>query len=312
MVYQSTKIVSIFNQLLGESAWIRKGGQQAVYHCPFCTHRKKKLEIAVDGEDFGSYNCWICGTSGKALHTLLWKLKAPPSAFTELSKYTGGPSKYTKSTDVEEVRLDLPDEFISLVDGEKTMEYVNALDYLRSRKITKEDIIRYNIGYCESGDYRNRVVMPSYDADGKLNFFCARAYNNHTNMAYMLPPWDKNIIGYELLINWAAPVTIVEGTFDAIAVRRNAIPLFGNTISDKLLLKIIESGVEEVNILLDNDALRKAMAIYTILTRYSIKTKLIKLEQKDPSVLGFNKVTEIINASSSTDYEDMVLMKINS
>jgi len=310
MVYQSTKIISIFNQLLGPS-WLRKGGQQAVYRCPFCNHRKKKLEIAVGGEDFGSYNCWICGTSGKALHTLLWKLKAPRHVFTELAKYAGGPTKYTQSSESKETHLSLPAEFISLIDAEKTVECVNALDYLRSRKITREDIIRYNLGYCVGGDYKNRIIMPSYDLDGRLNFFCARSYNNHIKPSYILPSWDKNVIGYELFINWSEPITIVEGCFDAIAVRKNGIPLFGNTISDKLLLKIIESNVE-VNILLDNDAFKKAMEIYSILTAYSIKTKLIKLEQKDPSVLGFNRVTEIIESSTSTDYEDMVLMKINS
>lgn len=311
MLYQSTKIVSIFNRLLGQDPWMRKGGFQAIYKCPFCTHRKKKLEIAVGGEDFGSYHCWICGVSGKSFHTLLWKLKASQNFYSELSQYTGGPTRYQKKeSDVPEFRL--PNEFISLIEPNKTFECANALDYLKSRSIKKEDIIRYNIGYCESGEYKNRIIIPSYDKDGHLNFFCGRDYNGHTNISYMLPPWDKDIIGFELLINWAQPVTIVEGAFDAISIRRNAIPLFGNTMSDKLLLTIIEKQVSEVNIVLDNDAFAKAVSIYNILTRHSIKTKLIKLDEKDPSVLGFSRVSEIIRESQSTGYEDMIYMKMNS
>jgi len=310
MEYQSSKIIEIFNRLLGQS-WIRKGMTQAIYKCPFCSHHKKKLEIAVGGPDLGSYHCWICGVSGKTFNTLLWKLRADKNVYAELAKYAG--NKVYKNFESNDIVLSLPNEFISLSKpGIKTFEYVNAISYLRDRNITKEDIIRYNIGYCEQGDYKNRVVIPSYNKDGKLNFFCARAYNDLSNViSYMLPPWDKDIVGFELLINWKAPVIIVEGAFDAIAIRRNVIPLFGNTISNKLLLTIVENEASEVNIILDNDAFSKSVSIYNILNRYSIKTKLIKLDEKDPSVLGFNRINTIISDAVFTDYEDLIRMKMN-
>jgi len=310
MVYQSIKILSIFDRILGQRAKLRKGGIQAIYKCPFCLHPKKKLEIAIGGDNFGSYHCWVCGISGKSFHTLLKKLKVSIDVHTEISQYTGTSYRY-KNNDIHDNELSLPDEFISLIKADKTFECINALNYLESRNIIKKDIIRYNIGYCEHGDYKNRVIIPSYDKNGKLNFFCARAYNNHTNISYLLPPWDKNIVGFELLINWREPVTIVEGAFDAMAVVRNAVPLFGNTISEKLLLSIIENEVSGVNILLDNDAFSMAVEVYDILNRYNIKTKLIKLDEKDPSVLGFERVNEIINHADSTNYEDLIRMKIS-
>ena len=48
------------------------------------------------------------------------------------------------------------------------------------------------------------------------------------------PKVSKDIIGFNLFINWNEPIVIVEGAFDAIAVKRNAIPLFGKVILDKL------------------------------------------------------------------------------
>jgi type I restriction enzyme M protein len=53
-----------------------------------------------------------------------------------------------------------------------------------------------------------------------------------------------------LFINWSLPLVLVEGSFDAIAVRRNAIPLFGKTISEDLRKKIIENNLIEAILVL--------------------------------------------------------------
>ena len=36
------------------------------------------------------------------------------------------------------------------------------------RGLSFDDIIRYNLGYCLSGTYQNRIIIPSYDSDGQL------------------------------------------------------------------------------------------------------------------------------------------------
>ncbi len=42
-----------------------------------------------------------------------------------------------------------------------------------------EDIIKYNIGFCNEGPYGGRVIIPSYDDNGKLNYFIARDYKGY-------------------------------------------------------------------------------------------------------------------------------------
>jgi DNA primase len=208
--------------------------------------------------------------------------------------------------------LSLPDEFIPLWKQSKLSEYGIAMSYLKSRGVTMDDILRYNIGYCERGDYEKRILIPSYDKGGDVNFFAARAFYDSA-YKYMLSPWPKDIIGFELFINWNEPVTLVEGTFDAIAVRNNAIPLFGTTMSDKLKERIVLSGMGRVNVVLDSDepGTKGAIKIYEFLQGYDIDVHLIRLGDKDPSVLGFESVTKIINESKPYSFSDILKTKLS-
>ena len=67
-----------------------------------------------------------------------------------------------------------------------------------------------------------------------LDYFVARSFEKEPSRKYDAPSSDKNIIGFENMINWNIPVVLCEGAFDAIAIKRNAIPLFGKNISKKV------------------------------------------------------------------------------
>jgi DNA primase len=125
-------------------------------------------------------------------------------------------------------------------------EYKNAMYYLKKRGLTRDDIVRYNIGYCEKGEYDGHVIVPSYDADGKLNFFMGRRYYNVERVIpHKKPEVPMNLIGFECFVNYSEPLNLVEGVFDAIAVRVNAIPLFGKYMSAKLKEAIVLNNVKQ-------------------------------------------------------------------
>ena len=311
MMLQQVQLTSLLDRVLNQSARIRKG-HEAVYFCPFCNHYKKKLEINLETQN---WQCWVCHASGKSIRSFFKKLRVNYAFYSELYKIVGDYQFRPRISDEEKHQLlSLPNEFLPLTSCAKSMEYGIAVSYLRSRGIIKSDIFRYNIGYCEHGEYRRRIVIPSYDKEGNVNFFSARAYHDGTTMKYKLPPWPKDIVGFELFINWNEPITLVEGQWDAITIRRNAIPLFGTTISDHLREAIIENGVSRVNIVLDNDALKSAIRIFDNIERFKafdIEVHLIKLKDKDPSVLGFKKIDEIINESKPTEFSDIIRLKMN-
>lgn len=307
---KESQLFTLLDKVLNQTSYIRKG-EEAVYFCPFCTHHKKKLEVNVRTQE---WHCWICNSSGKSIRSLFYKLKAKDRYFDELYKIVGQHWKRPEREENKHLQLSLPDEFIPLSKSSNNItDYGIAMQYLNKRNVSMDDIIRYNVGFCDSGTYEKRVVVPSYDKDGNVNFFAARSYND-SYYKYMLPPWPKDIIGFELFVNWDEPITLVEGTFDAMAVKNNVIPLFGTTITFALKLAIVVNQVRRVNIVLDNDALKQAVDIFDRIEDLQVNKidiHLVELGDKDPSVMGFEAVNELINKSRAFDFSDIIRAKLN-
>lgn len=306
---KESQLFALLDKVLNQTSYIRKG-EEAVYFCPFCTHYKKKLEVNVRTQE---WHCWICNACGKSIRSLFYKLKTKESYFDELYKILG--TSWTKS-DNSAPKLfypTLPNEFIPLSNKSKNEEYGLSMAYLQDRNVTMDDIIRYNIGYCAEGQYKNRVIIPSYDKNADVNFFAARSFNEGA-YKYMLPSWPKDIVGFELFVNWNEPITLCEGTFDGVAIRNNAIPLFGTTLTFALKMAIVANKVKRVNIVLDNDALKQAIDIFDRIEDMQVNhidIHLIRLGEKDPSILGFDAVTDIINNSKPFDFTDIIKTRLD-
>tara|TARA_R100001443_G_C3356238_1_gene178006 strand:+ start:1328 stop:2248 length:921 start_codon:yes stop_codon:yes gene_type:complete len=280
---------------------------EITFHCPFCKHHKKKLNINLISE---KWHCWVCGVGGHKIVGLFRKLKLEKRFFTDLSKIIGTTlSSFSKDKSYETVSL--PKEFNQLSSASSSNPEVrNALSYLRKRGLTSQDILKYNIGYCDSGKYGGMIIIPSYDEDGVLNFFTGRSYYD-VNFKHLNPTVSKDIVGFGLFVNWDLPITIVEGAFDAIAIKRNAIPLFGKQILDKLKIKILEKDVKEINIALDKDAMKSAISMAQYFIGRGITVNFVDLPEEDPSELGFEKITKIIRNVESLTPKKLLEYKIN-
>jgi DNA primase len=120
----------------------------------------------------------------------------------------------------------------------------------------------YNIGFCYRGIYENRIIIPSYDCERRINYFIARSYLNRTKMKYKNPEAQKELIIFnEYLVNWDETIYIVEGAFDSIFIP-NAIPLLGKFMSDHLFNTLYERAKGKIVIVLDPDAWNDAERLY--------------------------------------------------
>jgi DNA primase len=147
------------------------------------------------------------------------------------------------------------------------------------------------------------VVIPSYNNEGKLNYYVARNFNPNSKVKYKNPALSKNIIPFELYINWSSPLILCEGMFDAMAIKRNAIPLLGKHIQDSLMKKIVTSTVKQVYIALDKDAMKDALRFAELLINEGKEVYLVDLDEKDPSEMGFTHFTNLIqNTQPLTQY----------
>lgn len=284
------------------------------FTCPFCNHHKPKLEVDMQTTSDGKnpWNCWVCGTKGRTLVGLFRKLGASREKVAELKPFV----KYIPAEGAEEqiakVVITLPKEYKSLA-GQKSnsIAYKQAMAYINKRKISREDILKYGIGYCESGQYANSIIVQSFDKEGKLNYFISRSFEKEPVRKYNAPRCNKNeIVGLEHYINWKCPVILCEGIFDAIAIRRNAIPLFGKTISTALMMQLVQSDVKTVYIALDTDALNDALKHAHKLMDLGKEVYLVELEGKDPSDIGFEAMTQHLYNASQLTYSDLLYKKL--
>ena len=302
------RIINLLSRVIGNTGRRLKKSNEYMFWSPFISHHKPKLQINVQTQ---KWHCWVSNQGGHNLFQLFKKLKASKEHFDELVELVGDKKYVRKNTNKEDKKIvRLPNEFKPLwLDGNSIIRK-HAIVYLKNRGITLVDIIRYGIGYCEEGLYANRIIVPSYSSDGELNYFVGRDIYEG-GMKYQNPPVSKDVIGLDLFINWNEPIVLCEGVFDAIAIRRNAIPLFGKTIPKSLMKKIYEKQVKQIYILLDSDAIMDSIKMTDSLMKNGIDVYYVNLSEEDPSDMGFKKVINLIKETKQTSFSDLMRMKLN-
>lgn len=299
-------LLSLLNEVTGQTAKLRKGGLQAVYFCNQCNHYKRKCECLLEPPYV--FHCWVCQKSG-TLFSFLRLYNASSKHHCRLQSIIGNTEIWSYKQKVESSSVSLPNDFISCSESNHTINYCHAMKYLKRRGITMEDIYRYNIGYSPDL-YKDCIIVPSYDNEGKLNYFSSRYYYPSERFKYKNAPFSKNIVGFESFINFDEPVTLVEGVFDAIAVRTNAVPLFGTSLSERLLDQLLLHKTRRVNMVLDNDAMKSAIKATQELWRWGINVHVVKLNEKDPSEMGFDRVHDLIEQSKPFEFSDLIYSKL--
>jgi DNA primase len=309
---KNVKLLQLLESVLGKGK--PTSGNNIAFFSPFISHYKPKLEIDIatnhNGENL--WHCWISDKKGRSIATLFKQLNLPKERFEQLNRIIENSKYRTPISETKQlVTLQLPQEYKPLWIQKKSPDYRNALHYLKQRGITIFDILKYRIGYCESGEYSGKVIIPSYDATGQLNYFVSRAYYSADTQRHKNPKVSKDIIGFELFINWVEPIILCEGSFDAIAVKRNAIPLFGKIIQPALQKKIIEERVKNIYLCLDPDALKNSIQIAERFMAEGLNVYFVELPNNtDASELGFQKINELIQDTDVLTFERLMQLKM--
>lgn len=263
-------ILDILDDILGERQKSNEGKQQVSYDCPVCSHDIKGLQDGDGKGNFevnyrlGVYKCWACsethGTHG-SLRKLI-NIYAPKKIKERyFSLVDGSDFEYSEANIVTE-KIGLPKEYIPLSNNtSEDYQTIKVKKYLRSRAITQEIIINNKIGFCKGGKYSGRVIIPSYDKYGELNYFISRSYVNH-KMKYINPITSKeDIIFNEDKIDWNKNLFLVEGVFDSLFIP-NSIPMLGKVMGDKLWEVIYKKLTKKIFIVLDSDAWGDSVKLY--------------------------------------------------
>lgn len=298
------KKIKILYNIFGD---YHKSRDEFLFHCPKCNHHKKKLSINLDKD---KYKCWVCDYRGNTISRLVrrWGSFSQQQNWSELTSDFNPTAFENLFSDIEEVEekqtIELPTEFNTLATNNGSLTSLPAKKYLKTRGVNKEDILKWKIGFCSHGEFKDRIIIPSFDADGDLNFFIARSYSGDWKK-YKNPRVSKNIIFNELYVDWTSDLTIVEGVFDAI-IAGNSVPILGSTLSEKhkLFEKIVENDTP-VYVALDPDAESKALKLIQKLIQYDVEVYKVKIEP-------YNDVAEMSKEEYQKRKSEAILMNSNS
>lgn len=302
-VSQEQKL-KILSNILG-SPHIR--GQENLFNCPKCDHQKKKLSINIEKNVF---KCWVCDWSGKNIYRIVKRYGTVDNRYTwksfddqlEIEKFSD--KLFSRKEDTNTVKLSLPREFISLANKNLPNTSMIPLNYLKSRGIDKNIITKWKMGYCPTGKYSGRILIPSFDDDGNINYFVTRSYDNNWKK-YLNPNVSKDMIFNHPYIDFDKDVVLVEGVFDATKVGQNAIPLLGSTLNEnsKLFYEIVKND-STVYLALDPDAHKKTSKIVSLFLKYDIQVFVIDVQP-------FSDVGEMTQQQFLQRKQTAVLLNIN-
>lgn len=262
------QIENLLAQFLGKAKKEMTDEGQLQFNCPMCAINKGlltndgKYNLEVNLKKL-KYKCWVCSETDD-MHGSLTKLIKLFGNNNLLSEY-----KALVKNIRESYLYYLPDgsvtsavnQDIVLPEGYKRLypsfSNKDAMEYLEGRGLTKEIIEKFRIGYIDNSRFSNfnkRIVLPSFDSYGDLNYWTSRSYG--LSKQYINAEANKEeIIFNEYFLNWYADITLVEGPFDHLVVP-NSIPLLGKVLKKncKIFNTITKKLHGSINIFLDNDA----------------------------------------------------------
>lgn len=265
---------------------VSANGQDISIICPICkskkneAYSKKKLVVRFDGLT----HCWVCDYKSKNLIHLI-KTSNPSGLKEYLDKFINKQQVYESTQEQlfeQEEKVKLPESFQLLATALDTPHVLSLKEYLKSRLPDFDrDLWYWRLGFTsfDEKEYRNRVIIPSYDQNGDLNYFTARHIKGY-NPKYKNPDNVKreDIIFNEINIDWTKELTLVEGPFDLVKCNDNATCVLGSSLTTDYLLfqKIVQNNT---NILLayDPDVFGKTLKLAKSLSEYGIRTRILEI-----------------------------------
>ena len=274
-----------YEKLFSDLAPFKREGRELLGNCPFCQSDRFSISTTKP-----LYKCWSCGEAGDYLDYLQKQEKKDFSeALIELGKEAGieinFDSNYQKSYQKKKIKLTLfeeaqtlfinsltPDspQFNYLIHIRKYGEEIKLMElgaypsthkvknYLIKKGFKEEDI--RDSGLLKS-QLEGRISIPYPNQSGVISGFSFRTINDENKPKYLnTSGLNKNgLVGFQFRPYKATRALVVEGYFDALLLNAKGLKdywilaLGGDSLTQRQIKTIEDSGVEEVLLALDND-----------------------------------------------------------
>lgn len=317
-IYTTSEKLDFIASVFG-SGRLASNGKNFDVKCPICDPRdanKKKLAIRVEDD---ANHCWICGWRARSLAPLIKKYGTQSQLMVYRDKFMQE-THHNKSSrcivvDIDEIEIKLPDDFAMLaLSNSKDPDVKSALRYLNSRGIDEHDLWYYKIGSSDDYRWRRRIIIPSFDGTGLLNYYVARTIDKQRKPKYDNPNVDKlHVIFNELNIDWSSRLVLCEGAFDLMKCGENATCLLGSNLNEESILfnKIIAHSTP-IALALDADMEKKSFYLAKKLSEYDVDVILVDTSSHDdPGKMTKGEFKIALEQAKPYSWQESLLTRLN-
>lgn len=293
---EETRLLYELEKIFGKGKRASHSKAEYLFKCPCCDHHKKKLAINLESL---KYRCWVCDLRGTDIISFIdykysLKIEIPTNdIFSQESFYNKVNHLVPRNPDIGSQfisgGLSLPEGTINFCDlnTPNYITYSSFITYLKRRNVCNEDINKLNVGFNPE---QKRIIFPSYDLFGELNYFTGRSIYD-LSPKYLNPTIDKdNIIFNEKFIDFDTKhVFLVEGIFDYLKTNyldHNVILTLGSSLSKKSKIFQYILNFKEIFLMYDRDAIRKMNYIAECFSGYG--KEVFILDWKQSRLSGLN------------------------
>ena len=282
------RLYQLLIDIFGEEYEVKRGQFRINCINPDCDDDTGNLEIDLEKRYFHCWRCHYKGSLRKLLKDYLgWSPDIDEYVSPEdLRKF------YSQELFKEEPKrtrafTGLPDDYVFLgTENLASLVAKKALKYSLSR-VSLDEVKKFRIGYCGLGKYKWRVVIPLFENE-KAIYFVTRAFIGGIVPVYKYPKIEECGIGKSSVVfnldgvREEKVAVITEGIFDAIRVGNSGVAILGTELSEEQLYKLI-SVAKKFYVLLDNDAIDKAVKIVHQLMTFRVDVRLVVPPSGDPA-----------------------------
>lgn len=233
--------------------------------CPFCKTAERSFWFSMTSMRGGCLRKSRCGWRGDAVKLVMELDGVPFAAAIRTVRELGGPSMVRRRAADEREQdgaCKLPDEYRPLFKPDTIACWAAPSRYLFNRQVSTEQQRRHRIGYCVTGRYNDRIVVPVVER-GDVVYFVARLFRGK-GKSYRYPTVEEaagrtqadvlfNLDG----VQGRPRVRVVEGVFDCLAEERRgeaSVAMLGLAVSETQAAKLALAGCQEAVVEADGDA----------------------------------------------------------
>ena len=177
--------------------------------------------------------------------------------------------------------------------------------FAKKRGLTLKQCKRYGIGWCISGENKNRLVVPVLHNRKQVAYIARAMWEVDDDGDGLInkktlhsPGIGHYLFNYDTAKDYET-IFIVEGVFDAIRIGPDAVACFGTNLTVHQVALLMASAAKRVIVLLDPDAYttQTEAMIARLSVRFSVSNPAIRC---DPDELTDRELARVRKAPSST------------